>query len=173
MPNDARQDAIALTVQGVGGGIASSSAAEHKTPVTVGGMSLARRAPWLNALRVDTSCSPASPSNWVSVPKAHQPSAADEPRPPASITIYALLATEFFVRYFLDKPVRLAAPAAGTPGSEAPFAKEGLPGADDAAVVHACHGLTRRERLMVGALVFSTLCIFIRCVLPVSIRGLC
>jgi hypothetical protein len=70
------------------------------------------------------------------------------------------------VRYFLDKPVRRAAPAAGTPGSEAPFAKEGFPGADDAAAAHARHGLTRRERLMVGALVFSTLCIFIRYVLP-------
>lgn len=81
-----------------------------------------------------------------------------------AITIYATLAFEFLWRYFTDRPVRKVAPTAQVPedGTMVSTGNNGhIEKADGA--IHR-RGLSRRLKLMIFGLVFSTLVIFIRAV---------
>jgi hypothetical protein len=78
----------------------------------------------------------------------------------AAITIYVALASEFLWRFFTDRPLRAATPthhvADDTLATNGPSSPEKL--------AVSRHVLPRRLKLMIGALVFATLVIFIRTV---------
>jgi hypothetical protein len=101
------------------------------------------------------------------------------------IAIYTAFASEFLFRYFADKPVRVATTSAAgtqTPSTVASEASVEDKEADARAPALAneqvapgtTRGLTRKMKLLVSGLVFSTLVVFIRSVdisrLLVSIR---
>lgn len=71
---------------------------------------------------------------------------------PVTITLYALLAGEFLTRYSKDKPVRV--PEKSADSDSGPFVKGSM---------------TLKTRIMIGALIFNTICLFIRCV-PTHLR---
>jgi hypothetical protein len=96
----------------------------------------------------------------------------------AAIAVYVALASEFFARWALDKPVRTLGDDE-MKAAEAGFLKAShkktlaapidhmSPRSEDTAVDvynNTNAGLNRRAKFMIGALAFSTLCVFIRSV---------
>jgi hypothetical protein len=81
----------------------------------------------------------------------------------AAITIYAAFAAEFLWRYFADLPVRkISSSEARTQANEEHT--HGLePAHGEKNGLHGPRVLTRRVKLMITGLVFSTTVIFIRC----------
>ena len=104
--------------------------------------------PWFTSIfnRAAISCWEESVSNFVSSSAGAQ-NPFDKPIS-VTITLYAMCATEFYVRYAADWPLRKA------PNSVAPT--NTMPGGEV---------LTKRTTLMTAGLVFSTTLLFIRQVL--------
>jgi hypothetical protein len=132
------QDLVALVVQGIGGGTASSAdgdsaQAEKGGKIMLGGIAFQL----------------------------------------AAIIIYVFLASEFFARWALDKPVRNA-PAQDIKAAEAGVVRPSTHShlSDSSATIEAetstkagglqTEGLNRRAKIMIAGLAFSTVCILIR-----------
>lgn len=128
------------------------------------------RTPTLMRRRVATSCSPALLSSSV---RLHSYRAAAIARSPTSFTVaivvYASFAGEFLFRYAHDRPIRGTAPTS-TRGSSFTLAdgtaspRNGDLDKEVGSPNLPMRGVAPGERTMLGALVFSTLVIFIRSV---------
>lgn len=80
-----------------------------------------------------------------------------------AITLYVALASEFLVRYFKNKPIH---PADG-PNASRKSEESAMGYQDQQDKFGGGTTLTTKVKLMLAGLVFSTLVIFIRCVLSV------
>jgi hypothetical protein len=91
----------------------------------------------------------------------------------AAIIVYVALASEFFARWAVNKPVRKAeaqnikAAEAGVPrpSANSHLSDGGATIAVDTstkAMAHHSEGLNRRAKIMIAGLAFSTVCILIR-----------
>ncbi|KDQ16600.1 hypothetical protein BOTBODRAFT_186282 [Botryobasidium botryosum FD-172 SS1] len=78
----------------------------------------------------------------------------------AAITLYALLALEFLIRFYISRPLR--APAAAHPESGERQGKHNINATRPAGGERRC--ISKTFKLMIGGLSFSTLLLFIRAV---------
>lgn len=84
----------------------------------------------------------------------------------ATISVYVLVASEFLLRYFHDRPVRNVSPSPATTNELSPSGTltASPPQAHSHTNKTGTRGLDGRMKLMLGALVFNSLCLFIRSV---------
>lgn len=131
-------DVIALVVQAVGGGMAST--ANDQKGATLVSSSMILTGKYINSnLRGEILCSVELSSNWVRR-WLHIKIRSELLTlvSPVSLIVYVICATEFFLRFFKDKPIREA------------INKQSKEVANP------------RIKMMIRALIFSTVCLFIR-----------